>query len=74
MAKKLTTAEILTRFKAAHGDHYDYSRLHYRGMFMPVTIGCPVHGWFVQAPQSHARGSGCQECNFDKIYPRALGF
>lgn len=54
----------LTRFKAAHGDHYDYSRL------VPdiststkVPIVCPVHGVFHQKPQNHANGEGCPQCS-----------
>lgn len=69
---RLTQAEILARFKAAHGERYDYSRAHYRGMYRKVTIGCPVHGWFIQDPRTHARGSGCPRCYYDSVYHRRI--
>lgn len=29
---------------------------------MPVVIICPIHGEFMQTPNSHLRGSGCPYC------------
>lgn len=55
-------ADVLARFRAAHGDRYDYSRVVYAGAHVPVDIVCPVHGVFQQSPVAHRNGHGCNEC------------
>ncbi|HBM2815661.1 TPA: hypothetical protein LU109_003571 [Enterobacter hormaechei subsp. xiangfangensis] len=64
--RRLTQPEALERFRATHGDHYDYSRVIYRTMSRNVIIGCPVHSWFQQEPAAHVKGSGCPECAIDR--------
>jgi G:T-mismatch repair DNA endonuclease (very short patch repair protein) len=61
--KKLATAEktILQRFKATHGDTYDYSKVVYTGSANKVEIICPVHGSFYQLPGNHIK-CGCHKC------------
>lgn len=60
--KKLTTADIVSRFAEAHGDLYDYSSVDYAGANRKVTINCREHGPFSQSASSHLRGSGCPHC------------
>lgn len=46
-----------------HGDTYDYSLVNYVSAHSKVTIGCKLHGWFEQTPNSHAgKGRGCPKC------------
>lgn len=72
MVKRLEQSEVVERFRAQHGDRYDYSRLNYRGMAWKVTIICPEHGEFVQDAGTHARGSGCPRCYYDSVYHRRI--
>ena len=54
MAKKLTTADFVERAKKSHGDKYDYSKVDYINGTTKVTIICPKHGEFQQAPSLHS--------------------
>lgn len=65
MSKKVTTEEFIRRARATHGDKYDYSRVVYKSRLAKVIIGCPVHGWFRQAPPNHYL-HGCRECGKKK--------
>ena len=41
---------------------YDYSKVKYINSKSHIKISCPTHGIFLQAPQKHIGGSGCQKC------------
>ena len=58
----LTTEEFIKRAREKHGDKYDYSKVEYRGYEEYVTIGCPIHGYFQQSPDSHLHSGGCPKC------------
>lgn len=60
--KKLTTAEFIEQAKKVHGDRYDYSKVVYKKSKEKVTIICPEHGAFRQAPNTHLCGGGCAKC------------
>lgn len=45
-----------------HGDKYDYSKVHYKGILDPVVIICKKHGEFKQVPSYHLSGNGCPIC------------
>lgn len=68
--KKLTTEEIIQRFKEKRddkGEFYDYSQVNYVNTQTKVKIICPLHGEFHQFPKDHARGySGCVKCSAQK--------
>lgn len=49
-----------------HGDKYDYSFIKYTGTYIPVIIMCKIHGPFLQKPNIHLSGSGCQKCKTSK--------
>jgi hypothetical protein len=53
---------ILTKFRAVHGEKYDYSQVEYKGGNNKVIIVCPKHGRFLQRPTGHASGKGCPDC------------
>ncbi len=59
---RLTQDEWLIKAAKVHGDRYDYSRAQYILSNEKVEIGCPVHGWFWQAPNAHMAGRGCHKC------------
>lgn len=64
--KRLTQADVIARFKATHGDKYDYSNVKYSGNKVAVEIVCPEHGTFTQAPEKHAAGNECPTCGRTK--------
>ena len=55
---------IIKRFRAKHGDFYDYSLVVYRHIHQDVTIICPFHGEFHQKPYNHCK-AGCRQCAKD---------
>lgn len=81
-ANRDTKETFIAKSRIAHSDIYDYSKVHYAGSKTPVTVICPEHGPFEQAPESHTRGHGCPACGnilsrFEQEladYIRSLGF
>lgn len=45
---------------------YDYSLVDYKNNKTKVIIICPIHGAFMQTPDSHLRGHGCPKCHYEK--------
>ena len=62
-ANKLTTEEVIKRFREVHGDKYDYSKVNYTGSNNKVVIICPKHGEFEQSPSNHKQVQGCPKCH-----------
>lgn len=62
----MTLSEFIHKAKAVHGDKYDYSRVEYVNNRTKVTIICPKHGEFLQAPYRHLRGYGCHVCGKER--------
>lgn len=60
--KKYTTNEFIQKATKIHNAAYDYSLVVYTGCFDRVTIICPKHGKFIQAPSEHLYGKGCIKC------------
>jgi hypothetical protein len=60
--RRLDDAEVLRRFKKAHGDRYIYDHVKYRGLEYRVEIECRIHGKFEQYPKFHWSGCNCPEC------------
>lgn len=59
------TEEIITEFKAVHGELYDYSLVAYTNEDTHVNITCNIHGQFRQQPKGHKQGQGCPKCAID---------
>lgn len=66
-AKTFTTEEFIKRAKMVHGNTYDYDKVEYVSNHSKVTIVCPKHGLFRQAPSVHLQASGCPKCARDDI-------
>lgn len=63
-----TKEEFVARAKAVHGARYDYTETVYEHCDRPVTIGCKIHGNFLQTPTNHTAGkSGCRKCANEAI-------
>lgn len=58
---------FLAAAKLKHNGKYDYSRVEYVNTSAKVSIGCPVHGWFIQAPGGHLAGRGCPKCGLESL-------
>lgn len=76
---KVVTQEASIRFiseaSVMHSNKYEYTLVNYVDAHTPVSIICPTHGIFPQAPNSHKRGRGCPSCTntgFDKAKPGLL--
>ena len=59
---RLTNEQFIAKAVAVHGDKYDYSEVEYTTTKTPVKIICPKHGVFLQKPNDHLNGRGCQIC------------
>ncbi len=59
---RLSFEEVIRRFLKAHGNLYDYSLVEYKSNSIPVKIICKKHGIFLQAPEKHWQGGGCEKC------------
>ena len=70
----MNTEKFIKRARDIHGTFYDYSKVDYTNNHTKVTIICPIHGEFLQAPSSHLRGQGCPKCGIIKYSSkRVLG-
>lgn len=61
-SRKINEDEFIRRSKEKHGDKFDYTHLGYKSLQEKVTIGCPVHGDFLQKAAEHMGGAGCRKC------------
>ncbi len=61
-ARRFSRAEVLEKFKLAHGDQYNYDHFDYQGSHVNAKIQCAVHGVFLQQPILHWQGTGCPRC------------
>ncbi len=63
-SKHFMNQEIfIKRAKVNHHNKYDYSKVEYKAAKVKVSIICPVHGEFSQAPDGHVNGAGCPKCS-----------
>lgn len=63
---KLSKDEFVVRAKDIFWDKFDYSKVEYKGMHVPVIIICPTHGDFEILPNSFLRSQhGCPKCGWE---------
>lgn len=62
--QNITSDTIIFTHKAniIHQNIYDYSKVIYKNSKVKIIIGCDIHGYFEQLPNSHLNGNGCSEC------------
>ena len=60
--QRITKEVFIERSLHIHKSRYDYSKVDYHGLDIPVTIICPIHGEFQQKPSGHMNGRGCYKC------------
>lgn len=61
-AAKNKTEYFIAQSRLIHGDFYSYSKVDWVSDTDKVTITCPIHGDFLQTPNSHKSGLGCPYC------------
>lgn len=59
---KHSADSFIAKARAIHGEKYDYSKVEYVNNKTKVVIVCPEHGAFLQRPDSHLIGKGCDKC------------
>jgi len=62
---KFTTKYFIQRAIKVHGNKYDYSKVVYVNAHIKIIIICPIHGEFLQRPQSHLDGAICLQCKIN---------
>ena len=62
---KDTTETFVAKAKKRHGDTYDYSLVDYENSRSKVILVCKKHGDFLQSPNDHLQGKGCNGCAID---------
>jgi hypothetical protein len=63
LRNKLTTEDFISKAKEIHNNKYTYDDVVYINDRTNVNIKCPTHGYFLQKPNIHLRGSGCKRCS-----------
>ena len=58
--------EFNIKAKLKHGETYDYSKVEYKNSVTKVIIICKVHDEFLQTPNGHLSGRGCDRCGGTK--------
>ena len=59
---KSDTASFIAKAKLKHENKYSYEKVNYSNNRTKVNITCPIHGDFMQTPDSHLNGKGCSKC------------
>lgn len=54
---------FIKRASVIHHNKYDYSKVEFKAVKTKVSIICPDHGEFLQAPDGHLNGAGCPRCS-----------
>ena len=61
--KRLSTEEFIAKARLVHGEMYDYSKTMYLNTRTKIVITCSSHGDFLQTPDAHLHGRGCDPCS-----------
>lgn len=59
--RRLTTEQVISKFRAKFGDKYDYSRVNYVSRSAKLEVVCPKHGSIFRNFSTFLRG-GCTKC------------
>jgi hypothetical protein len=63
---KLTPNEFTERARRVHKNRYDYSKFMYVDSKTKGIIVCHIHGRFLQTPNGHLMGHGCDLCGHSR--------
>lgn len=68
---RLTTETFIIKAINIHKNKYSYDKVEYKSNKEPVTIYCPVHGYYNQIADYHMQGRGCPECGLTSYISKA---
>ena len=60
--KATDTESFVKKAVSIHGNKYDYGKTVYETSRDKVIITCSIHGDFLQKPNNHLTGYGCEKC------------
>jgi hypothetical protein len=63
----VTINDFIRKAKEKHGEIYDYSKVVYKNARTDIIITCKIHGDFLQLPNNHLQGNGCQDCGYKTL-------
>ena len=66
ITRKSTTEDFIEKAKKVHNKMYNYDKVVYVNNRTNVEIVCKHHGLFLQTPNCHLNGNGCQKCGLNK--------
>ena len=66
LGETMKVEDFINKVREVHGNKYDYSKVEYVKSKIPVRIICHKQGEFLQTPDAHIHGSGCQICSNSK--------
>ena len=65
-AKSSNMYDFIQKAIIIHDNKYDYSKVVYKKAIDKVIIICKTHGEFLQIPNSHLDGTGCNKCGLER--------
>ena len=66
--------DFISQASSIHNNRYDYSLFTYTDARNKSQIICPIHGIFLQCPDSHLHGHGCPKCRNEANKKLVYGF
>lgn len=66
-SRVLTLESFVIRANIIHKFKYNYTNSIYINNRIKINIHCPVHGNFLQVPDSHLNGNGCSKCAYSEF-------
>jgi hypothetical protein len=67
VGRNKNTFELIEKYKAIHGDKYDYSLVDYKNANTKIKIICPKHSVFEITSRQHLNGVNCANCERERI-------
>lgn len=62
--RKTPIQNFISQAEVKHNYFYTYTKVNYVNSHTKITITCPTHGDFLQAPYQHLAGNGCKQCAY----------
>jgi len=66
IVQTFTKDTFIKRANIIHSNKYMYDNTIYINSQTKIIISCSIHGDFIQIPNSHLQGYGCNQCAIDK--------
>lgn len=66
IGKIRTTSDFIEKANIIHKKLYSYDETIYKSARSKIIITCKIHGNFIQSPNDHLNGNGCQKCSLGR--------